>query len=483
MRLIMKQGNSRKMVVLGIVLVFLGLTAVPAINAGILNRRNSINILRTPVQETREDSTYRLLILAPSRFADELQPLVCHKEKMGMTTRLVTLCEIYDQMYWQGRDEAEKIKYFIKNAIENWGIEYVLFVGGKKGQLPFWHLPVRYVNMECDWEPHYISDLYFADIYDSEGNFSSWDSDGDGLYGEWYYDEVAEDQDIDLSPDVAVGRLPCRYDIEVRIMVDKIIKYETNTYGKSWFNDFTVFAGDTYPEMYNPNWTGYEGEFYGDRAIENMTSFNPLRFYTSDGSFTGPTDVQNAINNGCGFIYFVGHGCPRSWSTHLPNSEVFVDGLHIYSVHKYRNRYMLPVCVLSGCHNLQFDVSIFNFFDSEARWKGEAAYESIGWRLVRKIGGGTIATIGTSALGYTKEDKDSFNGGINEIEVEFFRQYGQNHKEILGDAFATAVEWYVDTYPIDWNTSSISDSWIDAQVVQSWTLFGDPSLQIGGYPQ
>ena len=102
--------------------------------------------------------------------------------------------------------------------------------------------------------------------------------------------------------------------------------------------------------------------------------------------------------------------------------------------------------------------------------------------MTRKIGGGSIATIGCTALGYTKEDKDSFAGGLNELEVEFFKQYGQNEVEVLGDTWAAAIDWYLDTYPVNWSTVAVSDSWIDTKVVQSWALFGDPSLQIGGYP-
>ncbi len=61
--------------------------------------------------------------------------------------------------------------------------------------------------MVDDWDVEYLSDLYFADIYDASGNFSSWDSDNDGIYGEWYPGETAQDTNIDLIPDVAVGRL------------------------------------------------------------------------------------------------------------------------------------------------------------------------------------------------------------------------------------------------------------------------------------
>ena len=97
--------------------------------------------------------------------------MINHKNRIGVSTFLVTLDEVYDRMFWHGRDNAEKIKYFIKTAIEEWGINYVLFVGGKKGQSDDWYCPVRYIHMENSWESEIISDLYFADIYESNGNF------------------------------------------------------------------------------------------------------------------------------------------------------------------------------------------------------------------------------------------------------------------------------------------------------------------------
>jgi hypothetical protein len=191
------------------------------------------------------------------------------------------------------------------------------------------------------------------------------------------------------------------------------------------------------------------------------------------------------MKNGCGFLYFVGHGSPKTWGTHPPDSDEFIRGLTVQNVHRLRNRNMLPVCLLSGCHDLQFDVSIFKIFNKTARYHQEGTPECLGWRLTRKIGGGSIATIGCTALGFTKEDKDSFKGGINELEVEFFRQYGQNHVEVLGDTWKAALEWYIDTYPVsesDWdNATANDDAWVDVQIPQTWVLLGDPSLQIGGY--
>ncbi len=427
---------------------------------------------------SNDHSVYSLLIIAPKKFVTTLQPLVTHKNNVGISTKLVTLTELYDQMDEHGRDEAEKIKYFIKTAIEEWSIKYVLLVGN------FRLMPVRYcynadVNSGFN-EPFFISELYYADIYDSEGNFSSWDTNSNGIYGEWF-GNVSEDSDIDLYPDVYVGRLACRNKIEVKIMVNKIITYEKNTYGKEWFNKIVVVAGDTYPESINPNWTGNEGEENTLRVLENMTGFEPVKLWTSDGSFTGTRDVLSAINKGAGFLYFDGHANPFRWSTHPPNDkETWIEGLSVLSMSRLRNRNMLPVCVVGGCHNLQFDVHLgklredpFYYFT----WISECW----GWKLTRKIGGGSIATIGCTGLGMTKEDKESFSGAGDYLEPTFFYEYGTNGTHILGEAWGKTISDYLNEYPIDWETPAAWDYAIDAKTVQQWALLGDPSLKIGGY--
>ena len=174
---------------------------------------------------------YDLLIIAPREFHRELIPLVIHKERIGIRTKLVDTWIVYVQMFREGRDKAEKVKYFIKAAVERWGVKYVLLVGGRKNQGPIerWWVPVRYSQLDRPYETYpegkFLSDLYFADIYDQNGSFSSWDDNGNGAFGEWAQGDVAADRP-DLVPDVSLGRLPCLNEREVRTIVKKIIRYE-----------------------------------------------------------------------------------------------------------------------------------------------------------------------------------------------------------------------------------------------------------------
>jgi len=248
------------------------------------------------------NNIYDLLIISPKKFSKYIEPLICHKNEFGVKTILADVEDVYEQMYWNGRDDAEKIKLFIKKSIEEWGIKYVLLIGGRKNQRASetWWIPVRYSHLDRKYddliERKFLSDLYFADIYDQNGNFSSWDDNNNGIYGEWPEDKAAEDRP-DLFPDVYVGRLPCRNAFDVRIMVKKIIKYETGKCSDSWFKTMVVVAGDTYPEKTDY----YDGEVYTQMGLDMMPGFTPVKLWTSDGSLKNWVDVAKAINKGCGF--------------------------------------------------------------------------------------------------------------------------------------------------------------------------------------
>ena len=469
----------KKIIVILIIMIFSSISLSSSINAKIITNTNYNNINYPSINKNENVNLfYDLLIITPENYSEILQTLKEHKENIGISTKIATLNEVYENMFWHGRDKAEKIKFFIKKAIDEWGIKYVLFVGD------FRTIPVRYCH-NADilgfFEPFFISELYYADIYDENGDFSSWDTNNNGVFGEWI-GNIAEDSNIDLYPDVYVGRIACRNIIEVRIMIDKIINYETNSFNQEWFNKIVVVAGDTYPESINPDWKGNEGEENTIKILQNMSDFEAVKLWTSDGSLSGPRDVIKAINEGCGFLYFDGHANPYSWSTHPPNdAEKWIDGLSVLTMSFLRNRGKLPICVVGGCHNLQFDVHLKKLKDDPWYYYTWIP-ECWGWKLTRKIGGGSIATIGCTGLGMTKEDKESFSGAGDYLEPTFFYEIGMNNSNVLGEAWGNTITDYLDKYPIDWNTPAAWDYAIDAKTVQQWALLGDPSLRIGGVP-
>lgn len=480
----MKKEAYKKFMIAGIITVFLLSATIPTINAVQID--TNLNKIKTEISDQTEIETKNaccdLLIITADEFANLLKPLKCHKEKYGVRTSIVTLSYIYDNI-WYGYDKPEKIKYFIKQAIEEAGIKYVMLVGDYR------KIPIRYVYNDEPrgfLEPCFISELYYADIYDSEGNFSSWDTDGNGIYGQWVGDE-AQDKDIDLRPDVYVGRLACRNKLEVRIMVNKIITYETTTYDSDWFNRIIVAGGDTYPDgHYEFPTPEMEGEESCELILENMSDFEPIRLYTSNGNFSGPEDMINAVNNGAGFMSLDGHASPIVWATHAPNNTAFIYGLKFDNMWLLRNKNKMPVVVAGACHNGQFDIGLENIlklgFNKKALNGGLYFIECWGWKLTSKFGGGAIATIANTGLGMTKEDKSSQEGAGDYMDKQFFYVYGHDISDILGEIWGISLNRYLDKYPIDWNTPAGWDFSYDAKTVQEWVLFGDPSLKIGGYP-
>ena len=147
---------------------------------------------------------------------------------------------------------------------------------------------------------------------------------------------------MDLYPDVYLGRLACRNTLEVITVVNKIINYEAEGSSASWFNNMVVVAGDTYTDN-----DYYEGEEATQEALNYMTDFNSIKLWTSDGSFNNFFDVVKAINHGCGFVYFAGHGSPGAWGTHPPNDKSkWIYGLKLHHMPLLINNDKLPICVV-----------------------------------------------------------------------------------------------------------------------------------------
>ncbi|OYT60806.1 hypothetical protein B6U81_04365 [Thermoplasmatales archaeon ex4484_30] len=459
-----------------------------------------------PEKPLTQNDVYDLVIIAPSEFSDGLQPLVQHKENHGVKTLLATLDDIYGSTYFpvQGRDGAEKIKYFIKDAIEQWGIKYVLLVGGKKSFVTgnwgydgptqvnddLWYVPVRYAALDDQAEKGYLSDLYFADIYDANGNFSSWDSNGDGIYAAWSF---RHGKDVfDGYPDVYVGRLACRNTNELQTVVNKIITYESQPADPSWFNKMLLVGGDTFNSQ--------DGIYEGEYSTEHLFSFMPSQFqatklFASDGtlSFGGGEsklagrlawmNVIPTFSQGFGFVAFDGHGSPTAWATHFPNKashdDPWLNGLMTYNMDLLSNGDKLPIVSVGGCHNSEFNISLTDF--SKNPWTYQPTYECWSWHLVKMAGKGSIATLGYTGLGYGAigdGDKDGipdcvqYLGGY--IEGRFFKAYGQDGKDILGEAWGQAVTEYINKFP------PMEDR-TDCKTIEEWCLLGDPSLKIGGY--
>jgi hypothetical protein len=401
-------------------------------------------------------ATYDLVIIAPDQFSDELSSLVTHKIGRGINTKFAGLTEVYGST---GRDNQEKIKYYIKDAIETWGTTNILLVGAWHDTDPtYQHLPARHTHVEStdpEDDEVFVSDLYYADIYDGDMNFCSWDLDGDSVFGELIDDDNIDG--VDLHPDVRLGRIPSRNGGEVTTVVNKIKTYENNqAYTKAWFTDMVVVGGDT-----SPDYDCVEGEFINQKAMDIMGGFAATKLWVTNGKLqstipNGVTNIKNAISAGAGFVDFSGHGNTNVWATHeegkhswVPTPSGYIAYFHIQQT---TNGNKLPIIAVEACSTAKFNKDDLTF----------------NYAFLQNSGGGGIAAFGATALGWGYVGEYISQGLIGKMGLDTFRAYQNDDATTLGEMWVEALERYINP----------SMEALDFKTAEEWEPFGDPTLTI-----
>ena len=461
--------------------LFLSLHVYPA---RYLSLENSIQYIRqVEVSITYEEpelitisDMYDLVIIAPLEFSDNLEPLIYHKNGYGVETNLVTLEDIYGN--FSGRDNAEKIKYFVKYAVEEWDTHYVLLVGDVK------KLPIR-ITYASPWEPDVLSDLYYADIYDANGSFCTWDANENNLFGEVSYEggfppQLINIDGVDLYADVHIGRISCTNENELDIVVNKIINYEEEAYDQIWFKKIILAGGDTFPLANGAPPFVFEGEITNTKVAQHLSDFTHVKLWASRRNLNAIT-FNRAISKGAGFVSYSGHGFEHGWGTYRPNAIIKKRMIIYYSpfIKGIKNNHKLPVVFFDACLTAKLDFNITDLEEYYPRlikllliftkldYDPSVFYPCFAWCFLKKEDGGAIATIGATRSAYTWVDKDGVYAGAGYLNVHFFKAYEEG--VTAGEMLTHAQNDY------------INNVWRDYFTIEEFLLLGDPSLMVGGY--
>ena len=417
----------------------------------------NIDIVYDLPKDTATLDEYKFIILTADKYNSNSEILASHKNSRGLSTKVVTLSEIYGGTYFtaEGRDDQEQIKYFIKNAIENWGTSYVLLVGNRDT------FPLRYTTIYMDDSDNneFVCDLYYADIYDGTGAFDSWDSNENDLFGE-YHETVADKVDeVDLHPDVYIGRLPVNSASELDSIIEKIKTYETQkAFTKDWFTNLVCIGGDSFiDDEYDPDGV-YEGETVNQVVIDMMDGFIPEKIWVSLGELTTRSPLNSALNDGAGFADFSGHGNTNVYATHPHlNDNIWLPGpkggYFDTDIMSLNNDDALPIVITGAC-----SVSKFN-----------KDKETFSYSWLRNANGGGIAAFGATALGYAYISSYVTYGLVEKMAIETFDAY-DNGAITVGEMWGNALNSYMV------NPGLESDA--DYKTMEEWNLFGDPTLAI-----
>ncbi|OYT29393.1 hypothetical protein B6U98_02380 [Thermoplasmatales archaeon ex4572_165] len=397
---------------------------------------------------------YDMVIISTPAYKDSIQPLIDHKISIGIETFFITTDEIF--LECEGRDKPEQIKYFIKQVIEEYAIDYVLLIGS------FDDIPGRYTHVYFD-EPFdyptpdewvFTSDFYFADIYDSNGNFSSWDSNENDVFAEYHWNGNTDE--IDLVPDVYLGRLACVNEIQVQTCVNKIIQYETDkSWSQNWFTNLVLIAGDGIP--FDPESID-ESEYLQEQIIDIMDGFIPNCVWASNGRLNNAYNINDAIEDGAGFVFFNGHGLHDLWATYLHNRNTMVPpgSYRTSHINQLTNIDTLPIVISDACYHLQYDMYP----------------DCFGWSFVSNPNGGAIAFIGGSDTDLAYGGTRIVEKGIEKLDLKMCMLY-QDGVSHLGNLWGMSI---VDYQPVE-------NDIVDLLTIIQNHLFGDPSLQIADNSQ
>lgn len=467
-----------------------------------------------------QQPTFELVVLCPDGWEEEAQRLADWKNRTGMSSIVARWPDLAARH--EGADVPESIKRGVADLHSRFDFRYLLLLGDD-------HLfPVRYTITDrpayheetqelLAVGAYYACDLYYADLYGSDGGFQDWDIEGNGWYGELMGDifpEPINHDRLDLYPDVAVGRAPASNLTELSYYIDKVISYESSGPDAHWMSnnlfalttmDFSIFTETTIDSYYL--WQG-TSNLYGKPPAEIWRMVDeslPVRRNYS----ASPELVNDLIAKpGIGLLNFCGHGSTSS-----------MDGIMTVSSLKDLNSSHHPVAFSTGCSTGRFTVEppfddylLLSGEMKEGVWDGGAyststyppvphwlqkQYNGVGsaieidglaeYSTVRAIAAdGRPAQGGLIAFFAGVSGMQEYVGELDRYFLEAYFSYDGREK-ILGDLQREMLDRYLSAHGFGGGEHLKTASyWGDIAAYHQpmkLHLFGDPSLRVGGLPQ
>jgi uncharacterized membrane protein len=403
-----------------------------------------------PAPAQRANETYDLLILTPPEFENEMGRYKSHKEELGFSARMVNLTSVYSGSIFNvsgGRDNPERIKLFIKGALENWSVRYVVLTGDVD------KFPVRRAYFLDYYDSSDLpTDLYYEDIYKAgTKTFCNWDKDGDNLFAECY--PSTNPDAIDIDPDVTVGRLPVGSVAELSGYINKTISYYENVTTGDWFRNVTLVGTDTFGPSRGETSGVAEGEYACDVAFSYLNAskgFNATRFYELNHTFS-ITNIRDCLNRGEGFAIFANHGSTDGIC--YPDSGGG-PGLSGGTAAALTNGPKYPLSVLDACSTHAIDSN-----------------DCLGEDLVLNARGGAIASVGATRVAYGGWSTWHIRGNSGYINVHLAEIYnkGTIMPGVLLDRTKQSYMANVGIY-----------DYADMKTMCQYIQLGDPVAFIGG---
>jgi PKD repeat protein len=389
--------------------------------AKVVHNKNEIYDPHTVNKEFKDD-IYEYVIITTDNFKTEFQPLADWKTQKGIRTLVVSTTDIFNN--YNGVDNAEKVRNFIKDYYQNHGTLWVL-LGGDTNFVPYrvaFAFDCEYSSYSDNFLP---CDLYFSDL---DG---TWNDNGNDIWGEL-------EDNVDMYPDVFVGRASVETTEEATTFVDKILTYEKNP-PVGYQTDMMFLAQVLWNDPYTDS--GVSKNFIDEAYVPSQ--FDPItKLYQSLGN-TSLDIVVDSLNAGKHIVNHCGHAWYGSMS--LGNGS-----LHNSNMDNLTNAPAFSIWYTIGCWPAAFD------------------YNCIAEHWINSPDGGGAAFIGNSRYGWGSPGNPLY-GYSDTFDQEFFKQLFQEEIHNIGMAMAFAKSVYV---PYSRNENVFR--WCEYEI----NLLGEPEMQV-----
>lgn len=362
---------------------------------------------------------YEYLVITNSNLASEFVPLVQDKMARGITARLVTT-EWIAQNYsgTETGDLADRIREFIRDSYLQHGTRWVLLAGDSE------IIPARGVHVSVGnvVDSSLATDMYYACL---DG---PWNRDRDNLWGE--ATDGLNGNDIDLVPEVIVGRAPVSTAAEARNFVVKTLAY-TNLEHPNLTS--VLLLGEQLDSITQGSTSN---EIIRQQAIP--PDWNVTTLYDTASQTWTTSQVVTALNSSPNIVHHLGHA-NSSYVARMTTSQVAT----LTNAFPY-------IMYSQGC-----DAGSFDTHDVSVAEQHVIASS------------GAVAVIMNTRYGWYVPGTNP--GGSHDYALAFFDAVCNNHRTHLGEAF---LDSKLDN--LFRLTAGSAYRWIHL----SCTLFGDPELVI-----
>jgi hypothetical protein len=333
---------------------------------------------------TTDGSAVEYVIVTSQALSGEFQRLANWKTQKGVQA-VVRTVEWIDQTYPNGVDRAERIRFFIRDAYQNWDTAFVLLGGDTE------IVPPRYAQMVVFEGERIPSDYYYGCL---DGN---WNGDGDNRFGESLTGGFPGDE-IDLIYELSVGRAPASTLADADAFVDKTLLYDQAPPAHTRYpHSILALAERLFQDLHG-------ADIAQDALQLAPPIFQVRRLYEEAFNYPGALELTreaaiDSINHGFGIVHHVGHGFRNTMSMGLGSiSNGDVDLL----TNGPRNSVVFAI----NCSSASID------------------FNSIGERWLKNPNGGSIAYIGTSRVSFVEPSVTYQNTWYPTVLVDSVRTIG-----------------------------------------------------------